>query len=113
MLALVLALGGTGYAATQASGGVKASYEFHNLSLAAHGVGGFTVTCPSGTAPSGGGFSIYPAKDVSVLNSGPYNAASKQFAGGTNQAANSWAAAFLNNGAKSVAVSVYAICVPR
>jgi hypothetical protein len=113
MLALILALGGTGYAASQTAAGVKASYEFHEISLAPHAVGGWDVACPSGTAPVGGGFSAYPAKDVSVLNSGPYNTAINQFAGGTDQAANAWAAAFLNNSATSVKLNSYAVCIPK
>lgn len=113
MLALVLALGGTGYAATQGVGGVKLVYAFRDGSVAPRAAIALYAVCPSGTRPTGGGFDTAPAKDVTVLSSGPADTSTGKFVGGSVQAANVWSASFLNNGTTAAAVSTYAACAPE
>jgi hypothetical protein len=110
MLALVLTLGGTGYAASQ-TGAVKLVYRLRKSSVIGHIGQTFTVDCPNGTRPTGGGFSTTPATDV-VLNSGPFDSATNSFAGGSVQSANGWRVSFYNHGSSSSQLTIYAVCAP-
>lgn len=110
MLALVLALGGTGYATTQTAGSVKLVYEYSSHSIAPHAEITLDVACPSGTRPSGGGFQTTPATAVAVLNSGPLDRTRNQFAGGSDQAANAWSVTLDNFGATAATGTADAVC---
>jgi hypothetical protein len=112
MFALVLALGGTGYAATQSAGTVKLDYGAVEGSLAAHANGSWFADCPSGTSPSGGGVSDSSDPSVVVTNSTPFNRTVGRIAGGVAKTANAWVGDFYNTGNKAATVTVVAVCAP-
>ncbi|MGA2469065.1 MAG: hypothetical protein ABSG64_00040 [Solirubrobacteraceae bacterium] len=112
MLALVLALGGTGYAATQTAGGVKLVYEYIAGSLAPHAGGYWDAVCPSGTRPVGGGFNTESDKNVIVTDSAPFSQAIRRIAGGSTQNPDSWTATFYNTGTASATVQTIVVCAP-
>jgi hypothetical protein len=113
MLALVLALGGTSYAASQSSGGVKLVYVEAKGSIKPGSEGEVLAGCPTGTRPSGGGFDMYTATGVTVVSSAATNTVSNHFAGSGNQAADAWAVNFRDNGTTTETVYAYAVCAPE
>jgi hypothetical protein len=112
MLALVLGLAGTGYAASQAAGPNLTYIEQQGV-IKAGANGTIWARCASGSRPTGGGFDVYHAHDVVVLSSAALNTSSNMFTGYHNQAADAWAVNFLNNGTSAATVYAYAVCAPE
>lgn len=131
LLALLVALGGTGYAAialpAQSVGarqlkeravtpgkivpgaGVELVYTraANNVTVAPGAIGGGVATCPHGTYAIGGGAGTDDVAGVTVTESLPYNSASHSFSG----AADAWSVHVENAGPQPQAIEVYAVCV--
>jgi hypothetical protein len=129
--ALVVALGGTGYAAfaipkasvgtpqlkngavTPAKivpgAGVSLVYtrSTQNVSVAANSVGGGYATCPKGSHPIGGGVGTNDIPGVTVTESLPYTSVSGSYSG----AADSWSVYVQNATSQPQEMLVYAVCL--
>lgn len=129
-LALVVALGGTGYAAlsiprnsvgtsqlrngsvTNAKivpgAGVTIVYTraTTNVVVAPDSEGGGDATCPKGTYAIGGGVGTNDVPGVAVTETLPFNATTNSYSG----AANAWAVFVQNTGTQAQTIDVYAVC---
>ena len=130
-LALVVALGGTGYAALAIPRNSVGTRQLRNdavtdpkivpgagvnlvytrastsVSVAAGSVGGGYATCPKGSYPIGGGAGTNDVAGVTVTESLPFNSASDSYSG----AADAWSAYVQNSGTQPEPIEVYAVCL--
>jgi len=130
-LALLVALGGTGYAAFAIpknsvgtrqlkhravtpskivpGAGVSLVYTraATNVTVAAGSVGGGYAPCPTGTYPIGGGAGTDDVPNLTVTESLPFNSTTNSFSG----AADSWAVYMQNSGTQPAVMEVYAVCI--
>jgi hypothetical protein len=113
VIALFLALGGVGDAATSPSSGVKLAYESGHGSVPSLAYRSVDVRCPSGTRPTGGGFDAYPEGSVEAVFSLPFNTVTGQTAGGSHQTPNAWEVDFYNSSSAAVNVSITAVCASQ
>jgi hypothetical protein len=131
ILALVVALGGTGYAALAIPKGAVGTAQLRNravtapkivpgagvslvytrastnVTVAPNSVGGGFALCPTGTHPIGGGAGTNDVPGMTVTESLPFSSATNSYSG----AADSWSVYVQNTGTEPQEVDVYAVCI--
>jgi hypothetical protein len=129
--ALVVALGGTGYAALSIPKGSVGTAQLRNravtpskivpgagvsllytrastnVTVAPNSVGGGFALCPKGTYPIGGGAGTNDVAGVTITESLPFNSATNSYTG----AADSWSTYVQNSDNEPHEVDVYAVCI--